>query len=79
VYYERVLATAAPPDRDIQTFLGYVMAHELGHLMLPPPSHASAGIMRAHFGLSSRAIVTFTEQQAVAIRERLRNDAQRSN
>ena len=70
---------ATPPERDIQTFLGYVMAHELGHLMLPPHSHASAGIMRENFGMSSRAVVSFTEQQAAAIRKRFRDDAQGLN
>jgi hypothetical protein len=79
VYYERVLTMSLPPDRDVVTLLGDVMAHELGHLMLPPQSHAQTGIMRAHFDLNSRLIETFTDPEAAAIRNRLRHDVQTWN
>ena len=26
--------------------LGYVIVHELGHLLLPPPAHAATGVMQ---------------------------------
>jgi hypothetical protein len=54
--------------------LGEVMAHEVGHLLLPINSHATTGIMRAsmraEFGLRPR----FTAEQAALIRRRLTND-----
>ena len=75
IYYDRVLAMALPPDRDLVTFLGYVIAHELGHLMLPPHSHSAAGIMRGSFGLSSRTLQTFTAKEGEAIRRRLAEEA----
>jgi hypothetical protein len=34
------------PDRDIMTILRFVLAHELGQLMLPPDSHSATGVMR---------------------------------
>ena len=74
VYYDRIVAMALPPDRDLVTFLGYVIAHELGHLILATRGHSFTGIMRPHFGLRSRALETFTAQQAAAIRQRLRDD-----
>jgi hypothetical protein len=77
IYYERVVALAQPPERDVVTFLGYVMAHEFGHLLLPGRRHASAGIMRASFPLSSRFIHTFTAGEEGLIRNRLQTEAQR--
>ncbi len=79
VYYERVVAMSLPPDRDVVTLLGDVIAHELGHLTLPPQSHAQTGIMRANFDLNSRLIETFTDREATSIRLRLREDARTWN
>ena len=75
LYYERIVAMALPPERDLVTFLGYVIAHELGHLMLATGGHSFTGIMRSHFGLRSRAVESFTAQQAAAIRRRLTEEA----
>ena len=74
VYYQRTVALVSLPDRDIVTLLGYVMAHELGHLMLPAQSHSAAGIMRANYDTDSRAIPTFTSVEADAIHKRLEDD-----
>ena len=35
---------------DLATLLAFTMAHEMGHRLLPAPSHAIAGIMRADWG-----------------------------
>lgn len=75
VYYQRAMALVSLPDRDIVTLLGYAMAHELGHLMLPAQSHSAAGIMRASYDTDSRAIPTFTSVDADAIQRRLEDDA----
>jgi hypothetical protein len=53
--------------------LGYVMAHEAGHLMLPHGSHSPLGIMQARFGMDSvelakRGNLFFTPDQARQIR-----------
>jgi hypothetical protein len=69
---------ALPPERDLVTFLGYVMAHELGHLLLPRRPHSAAGVMRASFPLNSRSIHTFTAADATAICARLEQEAKRS-
>ena len=53
--------------------LGYVIAHEIGHLLLNADSHSAAGIMRAHWESSAlddahRGTLVFTSQQAEVIR-----------
>lgn len=71
IYYDRVLKLNPVPPRDIITTLGDVMAHELGHLMLPP-GHSNLGIMRADINMTSRRLETFTDVEAAHLREHLR-------
>jgi hypothetical protein len=70
VYYERVLQFGPVPPRDVVTTLGDVMAHELGHLLLPP-GHSSLGIMRPTINMTSRRVETFTQAEGAEIRARL--------
>ena len=56
--------------------LGLALTHEMGHVLLPPPSHSATGIMQPSWeGDDLRHILAgdaaFTEQQALAIRARL--------
>jgi len=46
VFYDNVKACAAQRKLDLAPLLGYVIAHELAHLLLGPSSHSSHGIMR---------------------------------
>lgn len=46
VYYEVVQTVAAAQEVELTTLLGYVIAHELGHLLLGP-GHSTRGVMRA--------------------------------
>ena len=70
IYYDRVIKLNPVPPRDVITTLGDVIAHELGHLLLPP-GHANIGIMRPSINMTSRRLETFTDVQAGQIRERL--------
>lgn len=74
IHYERVVDMTMPPERTLVTFLGYVMAHELGHLMLRGQGHASAGIMRSSLPRSSRSIYAFTAAEAALICAGLENE-----
>ena len=47
VYRDRVLDVARARDLEVARVLAYAMAHEMGHLLLPYPSHAITGIMQA--------------------------------
>ena len=71
IYYDRVLKLNPVPPRDIITTLGDVIAHELGHLMLPS-GHSNVGIMRSDINMTSRRLETFTDVEAAHIREQLR-------
>jgi len=70
IYYDRVRELRPSPPRDVITTLGDVIAHELGHLMLPP-GHSLSGIMRPSIDMASRRVETFTKDEAVMIREHL--------
>lgn len=72
VFYDRVEALNLGASRSIASILGDVMAHELGHLLLPLPGHARDGIMRPGINVNKWALETFTPSQAQAIRSRLR-------
>ena len=73
VYRDRVLDVARARNLDVGTLLGYAMAHEMGHLLMPYPSHAAAGIMHtdwdgADFVQMSGVTLGFTPAEASAIR-----------
>jgi len=53
--------------------LGYVIVHELGHLLLPPPAHAGTGVMQPGVDLQliQHNRVAFLPQQATLIRATL--------
>jgi hypothetical protein len=58
---------------DLSTILAYVIAHELGHLLLPGYGHSPTGVMRADWDNPlARDVVkgslTFTDAQAARIR-----------
>jgi len=73
LFYERVerLAESEVASRD--QILGYIIAHEIGHLLLGPDSHSPKGIMRANWDRkyleeASRGQLLFTRDQARLIR-----------
>jgi hypothetical protein len=78
IYYDRILQLRPIPPRDVITTLGDVIAHELGHLMLPP-GHSIVGIMRPSINMMSRRVETFTKEEAAQLRSVLRERAMASN
>lgn len=46
VFYDAARAKALRHELPIGVLLGYAMAHELAHLLLPRESHSDAGVMR---------------------------------
>ena len=76
IYWHRVQAIAdryalAPSD-----VLGYAVAHELGHLLLPEYSHAPTGIMKAGFDPDNSLGLRFTELQGAQLRKRVKPPSQ---
>ena len=61
---------------DKAAILAAAIAHELGHLLLPPHAHAPAGIMRADwnasdFARASTGNLFFMDSQAKELRKSL--------
>ena len=57
--------------------MGHLMAHEIGHLLLPTPAHAAAGIMKAEldsrdWGQAVRGVLRFTDKESDLIRHGLK-------
>ena len=67
VFYDRVTKLNESSPRPIPTILGDIIAHELGHLVLPTGAHSKRGIMRAGLDMDQLSIVTFTELEARSI------------
>ena len=81
VFYDRIAQVSEGNQLDSAALLGAVIAHELGHLLLPSGSHSTRGLMRAGWNRSD--ILTadglrFTAEQGVRIRARLESRTQGS-
>ena len=75
-FYGRVDVYARQHAKPVAQVLGHVMAHELGHLLLPYGSHAKSGIMTAAWDRKQieqigRGWLSFTSEQEEAIRARV--------
>jgi hypothetical protein len=73
VYCDRLGSVTEHLPVDANVILGRVMAHEIGHLLLPPGSHSRVGIMRPHVDFSQTGLSTFTSQQVRALHFALEN------
>jgi hypothetical protein len=75
LFVNRIDRVSREAGRNMATVMAYVLAHELGHLLLPPGSHSKAGIMRARWDpkvLTEAAQgIYFTREQAAQIRARI--------
>ena len=73
VIYERIRRAARRHHVASGLLLGYVIAHELGHLLLPAHSHSSSGLMRPDLDMELAATkkLRFTTDQVALIQERL--------
>ena len=73
VIYERIRRIARRRHVASGLLLGYVIAHELGHLLLPAHSHSSSGLMRPDLDMELAAMkkLRFTDDQIALIQERL--------
>lgn len=76
VLHDRVAAAAMASDRAVVDILSLVIAHEVGHLLLPSGSHSPDGLMRAHWNVDDLRrrhpqLLSFTPGQAELIRDML--------
>jgi len=73
VFFKQVQDFARVHRADPGTVLGYVIAHEVGHLLLPGQAHSPTGLMQAQWDKAlvhnaAGGSLTFTEMQAARIR-----------
>lgn len=78
VFWLRVQRYAQQYTVGIEMLLGAAIAHELGHMLLPPGSHASRGLMRAtwdreQFRAVANGLLRFSPQSAAQIRSSVNN------
>jgi hypothetical protein len=71
IFIHRIASIALRHRDNFRRLLGVVMAHEVGHLVLPFYGHSDRGIMRANFGVRSTSFHEFTAEEADAIRATL--------
>jgi hypothetical protein len=73
VYYDVVRLAAQRSGADVHALLGRAIAHELGHLLLRAPGHATSGLMRplwtdAELTENRAADWTFSEAERLRLR-----------
>ena len=73
IFFKQVQDFAYTYEVDLGTMLGHVIAHEIGHLLLPANAHSPTGVMQRHWdkALARDAVqgsLTFTEAQAARLR-----------
>lgn len=84
VFYDRIVSFAKAEEQDVTLVMALVIAHELGHLLLPPASHAADGVMKATWQRSDVDLVDqgrmrFSIEQAAAMRARLARVSRSAN
>jgi hypothetical protein len=79
VFWSHIRAAAFHASRDAGEVLGLVIAHEVGHLLLPDGEHSSTGIMQAAFDLSVRWPQRFAPEDAALIHAALAHWPNRSS
>ncbi|MBK5255733.1 MAG: hypothetical protein JJE39_06845 [Vicinamibacteria bacterium] len=76
IYPGRVSLLAWQKSMDERVLLGLVIAHEVGHLLLPGPGHSSDGIMTAGIDTDPRGVrARFTPREVQGIRARVESEA----
>jgi hypothetical protein len=71
VFHNRIVAESLHHQTDPALVLGRAMAHEIGHLLLPPHSHIPFGIMQPNIDFAPVGLHIFESAQAQTIRTSL--------
>lgn len=72
VFVNRIIRTTRSSPTDLPVVLGRVVAHEIGHILMPQRAHSTFGIMRADLDPGYTNPGRFSNEEAQAIRSRLR-------
>jgi hypothetical protein len=79
VFVERVQRASLQFSVPICDVLAVVIAHELGHMLMPDGSHSKSGVMSAelgadHFRLAAAGLLHFSPETAAVIRRGVREE-----
>jgi hypothetical protein len=69
ILYQPIQDTIGDKDPERSQILARIIAHELGHVLLPPKAHSNKGIMRSRWSLRDlQNEISFTSQEENQIR-----------
>ena len=68
VYWPRIKSHVSRVVVSLGDALGFVIAHEVGHILLPAGGHSTTGIMQENYPVHALYTRRFTPDQAAAIR-----------
>ena len=71
VFYNPTFDHSMRTGSNLARLLGAVIAHEVGHILLPPGSHSPSGIMRATWYGCMLSVPGFTDDQGMTMRHLL--------
>jgi hypothetical protein len=71
IFTPRIVEASVKFARDYTHILGLVVAHELGHVLLPAGSHSDSGIMNGRTNLWGKIAHEFTDEEGETIRNGL--------
>jgi hypothetical protein len=71
IFYSRIADRARLTASSAALLLGIVIAHEVGHLLLPAFSHSASGIMSVSWERQIERLPWFTRDQATMMRQLL--------
>ncbi len=71
IFTRRIVEASVKFSHDYTRILGFVVAHELGHVLLPPGSHSDSGVMNGRANLWGKMTHEFTAEEGEAIRNGL--------
>ena len=71
IFWDRIRMRALSDGVPMETVLGRVVAHEVGHHLLPGDAHSAIGIMRVNVSYNPLASPEFTAEQSASIRGRV--------
>jgi hypothetical protein len=74
IFTRRIVEASVKFSRDYTRIVGLVVAHELGHALLPAGSHSDSGVMNGRANLWGKIAHEFTPEEGDAIRAELRVD-----
>jgi hypothetical protein len=75
IFTDRIVEESMKYSREYSQVLGLVVAHELGHVVLPAGSHSDSGVMNGRARLRGRFPRQFTAEEGEAIRALLTREA----